>query len=63
MFQAFIKLQVSTSTKPAKGKGGHGKGKKAAKRKAVLPSLSSGDDHDEHDDATIAYHFYTYNTT
>ncbi len=34
---------------PAKGKGGHGKGKKAAKPKTVLPSLSSDD---EHDDAT-----------
>ncbi len=35
-FQAFIKLQVSTSTILPKGKGGCGKGKKAAKRKAVL---------------------------
>ncbi len=34
---------------PAKGKGGPGKGKKAVKPKAILPSLSSGD---EHDDAT-----------
>ncbi len=34
---------------PAKVKGGHGKGKKAAKLKVVLPSLSSDD---EHDDAT-----------
>ncbi len=54
MFQVFINLQVSTSTMPAKGKGGHGKGKKTAKPKAVLPSLSSDDDrddHDEHDDA------------
>ncbi len=37
---------------PAKRKGGRGKGKKVAKPKAVLPSLSSDDDHDEHDDAT-----------
>ncbi len=33
-FQAFIKLQVSTSTMLAKGKGGCGKGKKTAKPKA-----------------------------
>ncbi len=45
-----MKLQVSTSTMPAKGKGGCGKGNKAAKPKAVLPSLSSDDDHDEHDE-------------
>ncbi len=40
---------------PLKGKGGHGKGKKSAKPKAVLQSLSSDDkhdDHDEHHDAT-----------
>ncbi len=46
MFQAFIKLQVPTSTLPTKWKGGHGH---------VLPSLSSdddNDDHDEHHDAT-----------
>ncbi len=47
-FQAFIKLQVPTST----GECGRWKGKKATKRKTVLPSLSSDDDHDEHDDAT-----------
>ncbi len=53
-FQAFIKLQVSTSTMSAKGKGGCGKGKrkKAAKPKAILPSLLSDYDHDEHVDAT-----------
>ncbi len=57
MLQAFINLQVSTSTMPANGKGGCGKGKKTAKPKAVIPSLLSDDDHDyhvehdEHDDA------------
>ncbi len=38
-----------------KEKGGHGKGKKVAKPKAVLPSLSSDDGYDEcdeHNDAT-----------
>ncbi len=32
---------------PAKGKGGHGKGKKVAKPKVILPSLSSDDGHDD----------------
>ncbi len=36
----------------AKGKRGHGEGKKVAKPNAVLPSLSSHDDHNKHDDAT-----------
>ncbi len=35
---------------PAKGKGGHAKGKKTAQPKAVLQSLSSDDDHDDHDE-------------
>ncbi len=37
---------------PAKGKGGCGKEKQTTKSKALLPSLSSDDDHDEHDNAT-----------
>ncbi len=37
--QAFIKLQVSTLTMPAKGKGRYGKRKKAAIPKDVLPCL------------------------
>ncbi len=49
MFQDLMKLQISTSTIPAKEKRRHDKGKKVAKHKAVLPSLSSDDDHDEHD--------------
>ncbi len=47
MFQAFIKLQFLSSNMPAKGKGGCGKGKKSAKPKAVLPFLSSDDEHDD----------------
>ncbi len=35
---------------PAKGKDGRGKGKKASITKAILPSLSSDDDHDDHDE-------------
>ncbi len=35
---------------PAKKEGGHGKGMKADKPKAVIPFLSSDDDHDDHDE-------------
>ncbi len=46
------KLKVSTLTMPAKVKDRYGKekGKQAATPKAILPSLSSDDDHDDYDD-------------